>query len=70
MKIKRLGREIADAVKRTQENSLDVLQRQIAEFERAGQGNGSGESVRELAHLRAEVDRLKPAAGAGFAADG
>ena len=60
--IERLGREIADAAKRTQESSPEFLQKRIAELERAGKQDGSGESVRELTQLRAEVDRLKPAA--------
>lgn len=60
--IERLGREIADAAKRTQESSPEFLQKRIAELERAGKGDGAGESVQELAKLRAEVDRLKPVA--------
>ncbi len=61
--IERLGREIADAAKRIQETSPEFLLKRIAELERAGkQVPGSGDSVRELAELRAEVDRLKPTA--------
>ena len=60
--IERLGHEIADAAKRTQESSPEFLQKRIADLERAGKQDGSGESVRELTQLRVEIDRLKPAA--------
>jgi len=61
--IERLGREIADAAKRTQETSPEFLQKRIAALERAGKGNGAGETVRELAQLRAEIEHLTPLAG-------
>ena len=61
--IERLGREIADAAKRIQETSPEFLLKRIAELEKTGkQVLGGGDSVRELAALRAEVDRLRPAA--------
>ena len=60
--IERLGREIADAAKRIQETSPEFLLKRIAELERAGKQVGNGDSVRQLAGLQAEVDRLKPAA--------
>lgn len=60
--IERLGREIADAAKRTQESSPEFLQKRIAELEKAGKQVGRGESLEELSQLRAEVDRMRPAA--------
>ena len=60
--IERLGREVADAAKRTQESSPEFLQKRIAELERAGKPDGYGENARELAQLRAEIDRLRPVA--------
>ncbi len=60
--IERLGREIADAAKRTQESSPEFLQKRIAELEKAGKGNGTVESARELAQLRTEVAQLRATA--------
>ncbi len=60
--IERLGREIADAAKRTQETSPEYLQKRIAELERAGKGSNADETTRELAGLRSEIQRLKPLA--------
>ena len=60
--IEQLGREIADAAKRSQESSPEFLQRRIAELERAGKGNGAAEGARELAQLRAEIEPLRVAA--------
>ena len=62
--IERLGREISEAAKRIQETSPEFLLKRIAEFERAGKQvpGGDGHSVRKLAELQAEVDRMKPAA--------
>ncbi len=60
--IERLGREIAEAAKRTQESSPEFLQKRITELERAGKNAGAGEGVRELEQLRGDVERLKSAA--------
>ena len=60
--IEQLGREIADAAKRSQESSPEFLQRRIAELETAGKGNGAAESARELAQLRMEIEPLRVAA--------
>lgn len=58
--IERLGREIADAAKRTQENSPEFLLKRIAELERAGQASGRVDTGPELTELRSEVSRLRP----------
>ncbi len=61
--LERLGREVADAARRTRESSPEYLRQRIAELE-AGKGRkGGGASERELAELRGELAEARAAAG-------
>ncbi len=59
--IEQLGREIADSARHAQENSPEFLRQRIADLERAGHRAQPDNGV-ELAQLRAEIVRLRPAA--------
>jgi len=59
--IEQLGREIADSARHAQENSPEFLRQRIADLERAGNRAQPDNGV-ELAQLRAEIARLRPAA--------
>jgi len=59
--IELLGREIADSARHAQENSPEFLRQRIADLERAGNRVPPDDAV-ELAQLRAEIARLRPAA--------
>ncbi len=56
--VQKLGREIAESAKRTQETSPEFLQRRIAELERSAKGGSGEEAATQLAALQAEIDRL------------
>jgi len=66
--IEQLGREIADSARHAQENSPEFLRQRIADLERAGNRAQPDMGI-ELAQLRAEIAKLRPAAelAAGYA---
>jgi len=66
--IEQLGREIADSARHAQENSPEFLRQRIADLERAGDRFQPDNGV-ELAQLRVEIAKLRPAAelAAGYA---
>jgi len=59
--IEQLGREIADSARHAQENSPEFLRQRIADLERTGNRVAPDNGL-ELAQLRAEIVRLRPAA--------
>ncbi len=56
--VQKLGREIAESAKRTQETSPEFLQRRIVELERAAKSGPGEEASSQLTALEAEIDRL------------
>ena len=66
--IEQLGREIADSARHAQENSPEFLRQRIADLEKGG-NRAQPDTGIELAQLRAEIARLRPAAelAAGYA---